>query len=77
MDNGCTHAGEVWIGGKMWTVTAKVVETPDGRQFQGDVQAPGEAIRQRAFPGDPKGDLVSQAAAAPQELPFNDKLPPF
>jgi hypothetical protein len=73
MSDGCTHAGEVWIKGQMWTITARVVETDQGRQFHGHVEAPGEAIRKKATEAIPKDDLVSQAAVEP----FNDPLPPF
>lgn len=75
MNDGCTHAGEVWIGSKMFTITAKVVETDHGRQFHGDVQAPREAITKGATWVPPKNDLVSQAASGGPELPFDDKLP--
>lgn len=70
MHNGCTHAGEVWVGGRMWTITARVVETETGRQFHGDVQAPGDSVRRSVTPA-PKDDLVAQA----EGLPFDDKLP--
>jgi hypothetical protein len=73
MKDGCTHAGEVWIHGRMWTITAKVVETDHGRQFQGNVEAPGEAIARKLRPSTPSDDLVAQAEGAP----FNDPLPPF
>jgi hypothetical protein len=69
MHDGSTHAGEVWIGGRMWTVTAKVVETDAGRQFQGDVQAPGESWRRNQQ--DTRHDLVAQA----EGMPFDDKIP--
>lgn len=69
MHNGCTHAGEVWIGNRLWTITAKVVETPQGKQFHGEVEGPPEAIRRTTVPAQsPKGDLVSQA----EGMPFDD-----
>jgi hypothetical protein len=71
MDNGCTHAGEVWIKGNMWTITAKVVETDQGRQFHGYAEPPGESIRKRLKPPSAKEDLVSQA----EGMPFDDPLP--
>jgi hypothetical protein len=71
MHDGCTHAGEVWISGKMWTITAKVVETDHGRQFHGNVEAPGGSTRKRLEAKPPKDDLVAQAEGAP----FDDPLP--
>ena len=71
MDNGCTHAGEVWIKGNRWTITAKVVETDQGRQFHGNVEPPGESLRKRLDAKPPKEDLVSQA----EGMPFDDPLP--
>lgn len=77
MDNGCTHAGHVWINRRQWTFTCKVVETSYGKQFHGSVEAPGEAIRKKLEASPPQDDLVSQASQPSPEPPFNDPLPPF
>lgn len=72
MHNGCTHAGEVWIGNRLWTITAKVVETPQGKQFHGEVEGPAEAIRKKPeAPKPPEVDLIAQA----EGMPFDDPLP--
>jgi hypothetical protein len=75
LENGCTHAGYVMIGGKAWTITARVVETPDGRQFHGDVEAPGEAIRRQVRQHQQANDLVAQATQEAARTPFDDPLP--
>ena len=69
----------------MYAITAKVVETPHGKQFHGDVQAPGEAISKILRPSASDGDLVSQASVgnseasgrthASEEFPFDDPVP--
>ena len=71
MAGSADYAGHAEIKGQLWAITAKVVETDYGRQFVGDVQPPGEAVRQQCFPGIAQADLVTEA----EGKPFDDPLP--